>query len=149
MKANKFITILLIVLLLGGLAGATWAEPRINIVVKTVLASQGASYVDPGLSSLTQEFQSVFRYSSYRLLGQDSMSLKLNQTGTTSLPGNRLLKITPLRITGNRVALRLAIHKKGRQIFETAIQLLNRGRITVGGPKYKGGYLLFNIFSSF
>ena len=149
MKPNRFITILLSVFLLEALAGAVRAEPRINIVVKTVLASQGSPFIDPGLSNLTQELQSVFRYSSYRLLGQDSMSLKLNQTGSTSLPGNRLLKITPLSITGKRVALRLVINKKGRQIFETAIQLLNRGRITVGGPKYKGGYLLFNIFSSF
>ncbi|MCP4664757.1 MAG: hypothetical protein GY849_00185 [Deltaproteobacteria bacterium] len=149
MKPNKFIAILLFVFLLEALAGAAWAGSRINIIVKTVLASQGASFIDPGLSSLTQDLQSVFRYSSYRLLSQDRMSLKLNQTGTTTLPGKRMLKITPLRISGNRVALRLAIHKKGRQIFETAIQLLNRGRITVGGPKYKGGYLLFNVFSSF
>ncbi len=134
---------------MAALAGTVRAGSGINIVVKTVLASQGASFIDPGLSSLTQELQSVFRYSSYRLLGQDRMSLKLNQTGSTTLPGKRLLKITPLRISGNRVALRLAIYKKGRQIFETEIQLLNRGRITVGGPKYQGGYLLFNVFGSF
>jgi len=77
------------------------------------------------------------------------MGLTMGQTGQASLPGGRLLKITPVGITGNRVTLKLEIHKKRRQIFHTQIQLLNHGRITVGGPRYRGGYLLFNISSSF
>jgi hypothetical protein len=77
------------------------------------------------------------------------MSLTKNQTGSASLPGGRSLKITPLEIKGNRVALRLEIFKDGRQIFQTKARLLNRSSITVGGPRYQGGYLLFNIFGSF
>jgi hypothetical protein len=125
------------------------AQDNINIVVKTVLASQGEEYIDPGLKDLAKELQSVFRYSSYRLLGQDKMSLSKGQTGTSSLPGDRSLKITPLSTKGDRVTLKLEIIKGGRQIFQTEARLKNRSSITVGGPKYKGGYLLFNIFGSF
>ncbi|MFC1885064.1 hypothetical protein ACFL2O_09860 [Thermodesulfobacteriota bacterium] len=125
------------------------AQDKISIVVKTVLASQGEEYIDPSLKDLAKELQSVFRYSSYRLLGQDKMSLGKGQTGTASLPGDRSLKITPLSTKGDRVTLKLEIIKGGRQIFQTEARLRNRSSITVGGPKYKGGYLLFNIFGSF
>jgi hypothetical protein len=121
----------------------------INIVVKTVLASQGPKSADPRLSDLIRELESVFRYSSYQLLSQNAMNLNMNQTGAAPLPEDRVLKITPISITGNRAELQLVLFKGDRQIFQTVIQLLNKGMITVGGPEYKGGYLLFNISVSF
>ncbi len=135
--------------LAGWPAAPVRSESKINIVVKTVLASQDSKFADPRLSALISELESVFRYSSYRLLSQDTMSLGMGKSGTASLPEGRMLKITPIRIQGNRVELQLAISQKNRQIFQTVIQLLNRGTITVGGPKYRGGYLLFNISNSF
>ena len=149
MRLKNPLTLLSLAVLLWGLAGPVQAGTKVNIIVKTILASQGSGYVDPRLSGLVKELESVFRYSSYRLLGQTSMSLGVKETGMTPFPGDRVLKITPIRITGNRVSLRLSIYKEGRQVFETVIALLNRGSITVGGPKHKEGYLLMNIFSSF
>lgn len=136
-------------LMLTGIAIPAWSADKIQIVVKTVLASQDEDYIDPSLSDLAKELKSLFRYSSYRLLGQESTSLKQGQTGTMSLPGGRSLKITPLETRGDRVTLSLEIIKDGRQIFQTQARLLNRSSITVGGPKYQGGYLLFNIFGSY
>ena len=136
-----------VVLLLTG--DPTWAEPKIQIDVKTILASQDTDYIEPQLSDLAQELQSIFKYSSYRLLAEDKMNLAMNQTGSSALPGDRVLKIRPQKIEGDRVTLQLEIFKKGRSIFKTVIQLLNRGSITVGGPKYKKGYLLFNIACSY
>ena len=79
----------------------------------------------------------------------DPIGLAMKETGVVPLPGDRVLKVTPRRIAGNRVELKLVILKKKRQIFQTVIQLLNHGNIIVGGPKYKNGYLLFNISASF
>jgi hypothetical protein len=143
------ITVFLSVFALTGIATPAWSADKIHIVVKTVLASQDEEYVDPSLSDLAKELQSLFRYSSYRLLGQKSTTLERDQTATMSLPGGRSLKITPLETKGDRVTLRLEIIKDGRQIFQTQARLLNRSSITVGGPKYQGGYLLFNIFGSY
>lgn len=131
------------------ISGPALAKQNIRIKVRTVLASQEGRFTDPRLSGLIRELQSVFKYSSYRLLSQDQMRLGMKETGTASLPGDRVLKITPVGIRGNRAELRLEIFKKERQIFQTVIQLLNDGSITVGGPRHKGGYLLFNISNSF
>jgi hypothetical protein len=77
------------------------------------------------------------------------MDLAMKETGTVSLPGDRVLKITPVKIEGDRVELQLMILKKEKEIFQTVSQLLNHSSIIVGGPKYKDGYLLFNISASF
>jgi len=139
----------LLLVLTGILTGPVWADRPVHIVVETVLASQGSQYLDPRLSNLIEELQSVFRYSSYRLLGQKPMDIRMGQTDMVSLPGDRVLKITPTKVTGNRVELQLVISRNKNQIFQTMIQLLNHGSIIVGGPKYEDGYLLFNISTSF
>jgi hypothetical protein len=149
MKFRISLALILSAVLLLGSAGIIWAGSKTTIVVKTVLASQGSRYIDPRLAKLVQEFDSVFRYSSYRLLGQSSMTLVIGKTGAVRLPGDRVLRITPMKISGNRVKLGLTIHKKRQQIFKTVVQLLNRGNMTLGGPKHEGGYLLFNIYCSF
>ena len=131
------------------LSAPAWAAGNINVAVQTVLASQGSEFIDPDLSDLAKELQSLFRYSSYRLLSKDLLSLNARDTGTVSLPGKRVLKITPTGVQGKRVELQLVILKKKKQIFETVIQLLNKGSIIVGGPKHKDGSLLFNISASF
>ena len=149
MGLKKLVILLILSALILGLSGSVWAEPKTNIVIKTVLASQDSDFVDPRLSDLIKDLQSVFRYSSYKLLGQDRMILGIGETGLASLPENRILKITPTGTRGDRVSLQLEILKNRRQVFQTVIQLLNHASITVGGPEYRGGYLLFNIFSSF
>ena len=79
-----------------------FAASNINITVRTILAAQDSQHVDPRLKNLVGELTSVFRYTSYRLLGEDRIGLRMNQTGSISLPGNRVLKITPTRVRGNR-----------------------------------------------
>jgi len=125
------------------------AEQNVGVVVKTILASQGSEYLDPRLSTLVEELRSVFRYSSYRLLSEDSSSLGMGETCKVSLPGKRILKITPVQVAGDRVELQLVILKKKEEIFQTVVKLLNKSSLTVGGPEYEDGYLLFNISASF
>jgi hypothetical protein len=131
------------------LAMPAQAKQNVDIVARTILASQGPEYLDPRLSSLLEELRSVFRYSSYRLLSEDSTNLGMGETCEVSLPGKRILKITPVQVTGDRVKLQLVILKKKKEIFQTVVKLRNKSSLTVGGPEYEDGYLLFNISTSF
>lgn len=148
MRFKKF-SLLLLFFFIGIPASFAWAGPEINVTVKTVLASQESKFFDPRLSDLTDELQSVFRYTSYRLLSQDRLTIGMKKTGKVMLPGKRVLEITPMGIRGNRAELRLVILKKRQQIFQTIIKLRNGGSITLGGPRHKKGYLLFNISNFF
>ena len=125
------------------------ADTSIQLEIKTILASGKGGQIDDRLRGLTRELKSVFRYSSYQLLGQAGLSLSRNRTGNVSLPEGRTMKINLLDINGNRATLRLEILRDNRQIFQTVIKLRNRSSITIGGPEYQGGNLLFNIFASF
>ncbi|MDY6987792.1 MAG: hypothetical protein SWQ30_07015 [Thermodesulfobacteriota bacterium] len=147
---SKRLNFLVLTLVFGAISpGALWAKGNIAIDVKTVLASQESEYLDPSLSSLTKELQSIFRYSSYRLLSEDHVGLTMKETGTVFLPGNRVLKMTPMQVVEDRIELKLVILKKKKEIFQSIIKLLNHRSLTVGGPKYQDGVLLFNISASF
>ena len=125
------------------------AEPIVRIDVKTILASNEGRDIDPRLRGLVRELKSVFRYSSYQLLSQDRANLRMNRSERISLPGGRMMSITLKGLSGRRATLRLEIYKRKEQIFQTVIQLRNQSSVTVGGPEYRGGYLLFNIYNSF
>lgn len=148
-KTGISTTMSLVLLFILTAPDQSWAEPPIHIKVKTILASQETGGIDPNLRNLTKDLQSVFRYSSYKLIRQNSLNLNLNKPGKVSLPGNRNMTITPEGISGGRATLKLEIYSGSRKNFQTIIRLRNKSSITVGGPKFKGGYLLFNIYNSF
>ena len=122
---------------------------QFDITVTTILASHGKNGVDSRIGSQIKELQAAFRYSSYRLVNKTHKRLALGQTGKAPLPGGRVLAITPLGVAGNRAKLKLAVFKNGRPTFQTVIQLLNKGRIIVGGPQHSGGVIIFIISNSF
>ena len=146
---KKWLLLSVAAAMLGLPARSFSAGPRIDIDVKTILAAQGNKFLDPRLAPLIKEMQTVFRYTSYRLLQSDHISMGIQESRSVALEGNRSLTVTTLRIIGNRAELQLEILKNRKQIFQTRIQLLNNGSIIVGGPKYKDGYLLFSISNSF
>jgi len=149
MKVQKPVQFFLIVFFTLMISQQSAASSVIRINIKTILASQKTGDIDPSLRSLANELQTVFKYSSYRLLKQDALKLNLKESGQVSLPDNRIMKITPMAISGDRSTINLEILSGNRTIFQTVIRLLNKSSLTVGGPKHQGGYLLFNIYNSF
>jgi hypothetical protein len=140
---------MIVFIMFSVLEGEAWSETGINLNIMTILGSEKSGRVDPKLKDFVKQHKSVLRYSSYSLLSQDSLKLSKKGTGKVSLPGNRQLKIKSTGISRNRATLDLEILKNKKQIFQTVIQLRNNSSVTIGGPKYKDGDLLFNIFASF
>ena len=131
------------------LAGEAFSETEINLNIKTILGSEKPGKVDPKLKGFVNQHKSVFRYSSYSLLSQDSIKLRNKGSGKVFLPEKRELKITSKGISKKRATLNLEILRNEKQLFQTVIQLRNNSSVTIGGPKYKDGDLIFNIFASF
>ena len=129
--------------------GFLLAQENCRISVDTILAARNDTVVDPQLKRHIGELQSMFNYTSYRLLSSESLNLSVGQSGVVSLPGDRRLKITPHKIHGSRADIALQMIKKNRTVFETQIQLLNRGSLFVGGPTYQNGNLIFKISSAY
>jgi hypothetical protein len=125
------------------------AEDSCRVSVETILAARSDAFIDPQLKRHVGELQAMFNYTSYRLLGSESLDLSIGQSGMVSLPGSRQLKITPQKIDGGRADIALQMMKQERSVFQTQIQLINRGNLFVGGPKYLNGNLIFKISSSY
>ncbi|MEE4111965.1 MAG: hypothetical protein V2I40_04070 [Desulfobacteraceae bacterium] len=134
---------------LFGTADSLLAQESCRISVDTILAARNDSVVDPQLKRHIGELQSMFNYTSYRLLSSESLNLGVGQSGMVSLPDNRRLKMTLQRFHGSRADIALQMMKQNRTVFETQVQLLNRGNLFVGGPTYQNGNLIFKISSAY
>ncbi len=122
-----------------------FANDKISTTVKVIHASTASSHVDPQLKDISKELDSVFKYTSYRLLNQKQMALGFNEKGQVTLPGNRTLVVSPSDMAKKRIRYQINILKKNKSIFKTQVLLKNNNSITIGGPQYKKGVLLFNI----
>lgn len=148
-KRLLLLVCVLLAIIVSAIPATVLAKDRCRISVDTILASRQGQGVDPQLKRHVGELQSMFNYTSYRLLSSESLTLNKGQSGTVSLPGGRQLKITPHRIRGKRADIALQMIKQKRTVFQTQVQLLNHGSLFVGGPKYKNGNLIFKISGNY
>lgn len=123
-------------------AGQLYSEERFIIRVETVHASQSPGSVDPGISSLREEFSPYFKYKSYRRLETRRETLRIGQVGEFPLPDGRILYITPLGEYRNRVRIKATI--KGDSL-DTEYLARKGSPLVLGGKKYKDGVLMVII----
>lgn len=125
-----------------------FAKNRVLTDVKVIHASTKTQYVDPSLKKIVSELKSVFKYTSYRLLKDQNLTLHFNQEGHVNLPRNMTLIVIPSGMERKRIRYQINIQKNNRSIFQTRVLLKNNASITIGGPQFDNGVLLFNIFGS-
>ncbi|MBT7261145.1 MAG: hypothetical protein HN888_08515 [Desulfobacula sp.] len=125
-----------------------FAKNRVLTNVKVIQASTGPNHVDPSLNKIISELKSVFKYTSYRLLNNQRLDLGFNQVGRVVLPGKRTLIVIPSYMDGKRIHYQINIQKNRQSIFQTRVLLKNNSSITIGGPQFNNGVLLFNISGS-
>ncbi|SMC54940.1 hypothetical protein SAMN02746065_10448 [Desulfocicer vacuolatum DSM 3385] len=143
-KYTYLLTVIIAVLYLTCTAQAFAAKGVLGDV-RIIHASSGPAHMDPALGDLAHELQTVFKYTSYRLLNRKPLNVKHRQVAHISLPGNRTLEISPTGFKKGRIKFKINILKQNRSVFNTEILLKNNRSITIGGPGFKKGYLLFNI----
>jgi len=139
----------IVMLILTGTAGSLRAQESCRIRVEAILAARQDAFVDPQLIHHIEALQSLFNFTSYRLLSSDHVDLSLGRSQTLTLPGNRRLKITLQNIRGKRADLALEMMKERLMVFNTRIQLLNKGSLFIGGPEYNAGNLIIRISGAY
>jgi len=125
-----------------------FAKNQVLTDVKVIHASTGPAHIDPRLKGNISELKSVFKYTSYRLIKDQKMKLNFNQKGRVILPGKRTLVVIPSDMNGRRIRYQINIHRNNHPVFQTQVLLKNNCSITIGGPQFKNGTLLFNISGS-
>jgi len=145
-RARAAATFLFLLLLLAGGAGSRClAADTVSVDVGTVYASNEGSSVDPALNHIRGKLQSMFNYSSYKMLDRKRRSLALGETGDYELPGRRTMHISPLPAKENKVRLSVNIREGGKNLLSTTIGLSRGGMVLVGGPTHEAGVLILII----
>lgn len=124
------------------------ADNQVLTDVKIIHASTASDHIDPGLKGIISELRSVFKYTSYRLIKEQSLNQGFNKEGRISLPGNRTLTVMPSNMENKRIRYQINISKDNQSVFQTQVLLKNNSSITIGGPQFDKGVLLFNISGS-
>jgi hypothetical protein len=135
---------LLAILLAAGIAEAAPPNP-VTIDIGVVVASNQGTSIDPALSALRAKLQSVFNYSSYKMLDRMKRTLAVGETGDFALPGGRSMRVTPIPAPGNKVRLAMQLLEGGRNILTTTLGLSRGGMVLVGGPPYQSGVMILLI----
>ena len=142
-----FVSILALMIGVAVIDASAAESCRINVA--TILAGYDDTVVDQRLEPEIGELQAIFKYTSYRLLGSEALNLDIEKTGELALPGKHELSIALKGLRKDRAELDIHLSKQSNTVFQTTIQLLNKGNLFVGGPKYLNGNLIFKISSSF
>lgn len=136
---------LFIVLLLLLAAVPSEAAGTVSVDVGAVYASNEGTSIDPALGTIRGKLQSMFNYTSYRMLDRKRRSLAVGETGEFELPGRRSMRATPLPAEGNKVRLSIQISDGQKKLLTTTLGLNRGGMVLVGGPSYQAGVLILII----
>jgi len=135
---------LFLVLLPGGSGFAAAAE-AVSVEIGSVYASNEGASMDPVLGNIRGKIQSMFNYTSYKLLDRKRRSLAVGETGEFELPGRRTMRVTPVPAQGNKVRLSVQISEGAKNLLTTTLGLSRGGMVLVGGPSHQAGVLILII----
>ncbi|MBI3768596.1 MAG: hypothetical protein HY271_08890 [Deltaproteobacteria bacterium] len=133
---------------LGALLAAASAARAggVAVTVGSVLATDGGQpEFDPRLVAMKPQFDSLFRYSSYRLMKQERRVLDWGQGASFDIPGGRYLVIAPKELRDSKVSMQVMLLEGGRPLVDTSVALRDHGVLLVGGPKQLEGVLIVAI----
>jgi hypothetical protein len=135
----------ILLLLLLPAAGPSEAADTVTVDVGAVYASNEGTSIDPALGTIRGKLQSMFNYTSYRMLDRKRRSLSVGETGEFELPGQRTMRATLLPAQGDKVRLSIRISEGPRNLLTTTLGLRRGGMVLVGGPSHKAGVLILLI----
>jgi hypothetical protein len=145
---------LLVVCSLGGVAAAQeslatrTSGPHtrgVEVHIGAVLASNSGQEFDQRLASLQRQFNSLFSYSSYRLVKEQRQQVAWGERVAFDIPGGRYVVVIPKEFKNDRVLMRVMLMEGTRPIVDTALSLRDHATFLVGGPRERNGVLILSI----
>ncbi|MFZ0889522.1 MAG: hypothetical protein WA005_13795 [Candidatus Binataceae bacterium] len=126
-------------------AAAAQSGYPVAVRVISVLAADTNQGMDTRLQAMAPQLNSLFHYSTYRLLSVQEVKTNCGRSIVFTLPGGRILHLEPQAIEGNMIAMQLMLFQGEQPMMTTALKLTNRGRLMVGGPRYQQGMLIISV----
>lgn len=121
------------------------AANAVEVRIGAVLASNSGQEFDARLASMHRQFNTLFPYSSYRLVKEQRQRVPWGGRVGFDIPGGRYVLVIPREYKNDRVSMKVMVIEGSRPIVDTALSLRNHGTFLVGGPRQHEGVLILSI----
>jgi hypothetical protein len=134
-------------------AAATHAQ-RVNALkhhrvillrVDEVIAADTGGGIDQRLLPMGLRLESLFHYTTYRLVSHQVGRTECGDSIAFTLPGGWIVHVEPSAVRDNMIAMELMLFQGTRPMMTTDVRLRNHGTLIVGGPHYQQGMLIIPI----
>ena len=119
----------------------------VRVRIGTILASNQSDEIDPKLSAVKNQLK-VMKYRSYRLLKEETQTVRWQGNAVFEIPGGRSLTVTPQEFRNKQLALKVRLQHGEKPVVDTTVRLNNGGNFLLGGPPHEGGALVLSISAS-
>jgi hypothetical protein len=113
--------------------------------VDEVVASDTGLGIDERLLPMGGRLESLFRYTTYRLVSHQVGRTECGRTTEFTLPGGWIVQVEPSAVNDDMIAMELMLFQGARPMMTTDVKLRNHGVLIVGGPHYQQGMLIIPI----
>jgi hypothetical protein len=113
--------------------------------VDEVIAADTGEGIDQRLLPMGWRLESIFRYTTYRLVSHQVSRTECGRTVAFTLPGGWIVRVEPNAVRDNMIAMELMLFQGARPMMTTDVRLRNHGMLIVGGPRYEQGMLIIPI----
>jgi hypothetical protein len=117
--------------------------------VRMIQASNEGSNIDPSLRDVHHELGSLFNFSSYRSLKDETLNLSLNQPVVVFVHKGRVIEITLMGQRRDMAKLRVRVQRDGVEILDTQVRLISGRTILIGGPQHARGVIIIALSALF
>ena len=92
----------------------------VEVRIGAVLASNSGKEFDQRLASMQRQFNTLFAYSSYRLVKEQRQQVAWGEKVGFDIPGGRYVVVIPKEFKDNRVLMKVMVIEGSRPIVDTA-----------------------------
>ena len=121
------------------------ASAQVKTRVRMIEASNVGSNIDPSLRDVTSQIGSLFSFSSYRLLKDETVTLQKDQPISIPVHPGRSLELTLTRQKRDGAEVRVKIKREGSDVLNTQVRLTPGRIVSIGGPKHGEGTILIAL----
>jgi hypothetical protein len=117
--------------------------------IRVIQASNIGHNIDPSLRDVYRELGSLFSFTSYRLLRDETLDLILNRPVTISAHPGRSMEVSLIGLRRDIAKLRIRVVREERDILNTEVRLLPGRTVLIGGPRHGEGVIIYAVSAHF
>jgi hypothetical protein len=122
---------------------------QVQTRLRIIEASNVGSSIDPALRDVHDQLGSLFNFTSYRLLRDESLSLIPNRPSEINAHQGVSLEITLMQQQKKEAEYQIRILRQGSEILNTKVRLSPGRTVLIGGPKHGQGSIILAVSARF